>query len=271
MPPKPPLRMPIPKRFFQSAKPKLAPSPVAKTTPRAPTAPPQQPSHTTPSPRRRWYQSSAAGHIALCTFNGLSGLCFFLWIRDHHIRLDHVRGSSMSPTLSPHAHETGDEDWVFIRPYSEALSDIRGGLQRGDVVTFWKPHNPEQIGIKRIVALEGDTVYPKRGYALEEQGKRLQGGLDGLPDEDGDSVAWGREDKGKVVVPFGHVWVEGDNWRRSFDSRDFGPVSKGLVEGRAVAVWRGWWDVRWVGDERDKVGRSKVVEGVAVVPEVFLE
>ncbi|KAF2127713.1 LexA/Signal peptidase, partial [Dothidotthia symphoricarpi CBS 119687] len=207
------------------------------------------------------------------TVNGLSGLCLLLWIRDHHIRLDHVRGSSMAPTLSPDANETGDEDWVFVRPYSEAWSSKRG-LERGDVVTFWKPHNPEQVGIKRVVALQGDTVYPKRGYALEEQGKRLQGGMDGLPDEDRDSVAWGRE-QGKIVVPYGHVWVEGDNWRRSFDSRDFGPVSRGVVEGRAVAVWRGWFDVRVMGDERGRNGKgaSRVVErkGEAVVPDVFLE
>ena len=35
-------------------------------------------------------------------------------------------------------------------------------------------------------------------------------------------------------MPPGHVWVEGDNKKRSYDSRHFGPVPYGLIKGRVL-------------------------------------
>ena len=209
-----------------------------------------------------------------------------LFIRDQFIELQHVRGSSMAPTLSPDAHETGREDYVIVRAYhatssrktaAKAGEEEPWGIKRGDVVTFWKPHKPREMGIKRVVAVEGDTVYPTRGYALDPEFHkwRLRGLPDGLVDHDEESIATrdGGE-VGKVVVPYGHVWIEGDNWRKSLDSNDFGPISKGLIQGKAVRVWRDWWGLREVGDERnkkEKTMRSRVVEGRSEVPAVFLE
>jgi inner membrane protease subunit 2 len=209
-------------------------------------------------------------------------------VRDHFVCLDSVSGPSMSPTLNPTEHETGERDWVLIVPYRERppkllhLPDGRvmiderepAQLRRGDVVTLWKPHKPEEISIKRVVAIGGDTVYPKRGYALNSdvvRQKRLAG-QDGLPEEDKDAVGGDEAlEVGKVVVPYGHVWVEGDNWRNSLDSNDFGPISRGLIEGKAVAIWRSLFDWRAVGDERGKKGRSRVVPGKMEIPVVFLE
>ncbi|KAF1976698.1 LexA/Signal peptidase [Bimuria novae-zelandiae CBS 107.79] len=139
----------------------------------------------------------------------------------------------MSPTLSPLAHTTPYNDKILIQRGAYARSDIC----RGDIITFWKPHRRGEISIKRVIGVEGDTVYPHRGYACDEE-------------------------KGKVVVPRGHVWVEGDNWRRSYDSCDFGPVSLGLVDGKARWVWRDWLRLQKVGDEREDRGvRSRVVPG----------
>lgn len=211
-----------------------------------------------------------------------------IFVRDNFVRIDVIRGSSMAPTLSPTAHETGDEDWVVILPYHERPPNLRyledgrvqveeqGPVQvgRGDVVTFWKPHNPEQIGIKRVVAVGGDTVYPKRGFALDPEivrQKRLTG-VDGLPERDEDAVGGDEPlEVGKIVVPYGHVWVEGDNWRNSFDSNDFGPISRGLIEGKAIRIWRSWFDWRPVGDEREKKGRSRVVKGKGAIPDAFMQ
>jgi inner membrane protease subunit 2 len=206
-------------------------------------------------------------------FNVVS-ICGLLWLRDHYIDLTHVQGASMAPTLNPRAHETGEKDYIVIQPYMHRR-DGTGGVQRGDIVTFWKPRKPEQMGIKRVIAVDGDIVYPKSGYAVDSANEdRLDELMDGLPDRDEDSIASGREERGKIVVPYGHVWVEGDNSAKSLDSRDNGPISKGLILGRAMWVWRGWGSFARIGDarsEREKRLGSRVVEGKAVVPERFLE
>jgi inner membrane protease subunit 2 len=183
------------------------------------------------------------------------GLLFgasIIWIRDSVVSLDTVRGSSMAPTLSPDAHEKGIGDWVVIHRVAPTLD-----LKRGDIVTFWKPHKPGEISIKRVIGLPGDTVYPARGYALEEaDGKRL-----GLYDGQEVSEATGKREKGKVVVPHNHVWVEGDNWRKSYDSNDFGPITMGLIDGKATKVWRDGY-FRKIEDGRTEV-KSRVVEAEA--------
>ena len=35
----------------------------------------------------------------------------------------------------------------------------------------------------------------------------------------------------EVIIPSGHIWIEGDNKSQSRDSRDFGPLSVCFVEG----------------------------------------
>ncbi|OWZ23231.1 Serine protease [Phytophthora megakarya] len=53
------------------------------------------------------------------------------------------------------------------------------------------------------------------------------------------------ERKGKITVPKGHVWVEGDNPTCSVDSRHFGAVPVALLIGRP------FWIVSWSGNDRD--------------------
>lgn len=179
-----------------------------------------------------------------------------LFIRDYVVSIDTVRGSSMAPTLSPMAHEGGAHEFVVIdRRFPELTPDK---IQRGDIITFWKPHRPGEISIKRVIGLPGDTLYPARGYAKEVYEKRF-GIADGLPEEDLDAIRDEEAEKGKVVVPFNHVWVEGDNWRRSYDSNDFGPISMRLIDGKAKKVFRGW-GVQNIGDGR-KEKRTKLIEG----------
>lgn len=216
--------------------------------------------------------------------------CSIIFVRDSNLRFDAIQGSSMAPSLNPSVHETGKRDWVFFTPYWERSSrrpksakngeespDDVFGVQRGDVVTFWKPHKPGEVSIKRVVAIQGDTVYPRRGYALDPKvvmGDRLMDVPDGLPDIDEDTILGGRVELGKVVVPYGHVWVEGDNSRKSLDSNDFGPISKGLIKEKAVWVWRGWTEflqMKDARDSRDKALASRVVPGKSDIPIVFLE
>ncbi|NXV40094.1 IMP1L protease, partial [Rissa tridactyla] len=44
--------------------------------------------------------------------------------------------------------------------------------------------------------------------------------------------------KSALIVPKGHVWLEGDNLRNSTDSRCYGPVPYGLIRGRiCFKIW----------------------------------
>jgi mitochondrial inner membrane protease subunit 2 len=129
-----------------------------------------------------------------------------------------VTGVSMSPTLSPSYHETGSRDYICtIKRFipGKWLEHVRSNLKRGDVVTMWKPHTPEEVSVKRVIGLPGDTIIRdvrRVGKQREQQGKYSKDmGMSVLPPV--------------VKVPVGHIWVEGDNWRNTRDSNDFGPVS----------------------------------------------
>jgi inner membrane protease subunit 2 len=134
----------------------------------------------------------------------------------------------MSPTLSPHHHDTGSRDLILVIRRSLFSGSALQSLQRGDIVTLTAPHKPEHESVKRVVALPGDTVLRdvrRVGKQEEEQGRRSEElGLKPLPPV--------------VRVGAGSCWVEGDAWRRSRDSNDFGPVSLSLVNGRV-------WGVVW--------------------------
>lgn len=115
-----------------------------------------------------------------------------------------VQGASMQPTLNPEGSSVCD--WVFVEKFTVK---VLGQFTKGDVVLFWAPDEPNQLVIKRMIALAGDTVI------------------------EGDSVQ---------TIPPGRCWVEGDNKSKSGDSRSqYGPVHLGLFEGRVThIVWPPW-------------------------------
>lgn len=117
-------------------------------------------------------------------------------VRDYFFDVHGVYGRSMTPTLSPDYHATGRQDYVLFKKYP--MGAWPGlNVSRGDVVSFWKPHAPEELSVKRVIATAGDTVFPRKARSGSEG----------------------------VEIPYGHVWVEGDNKAETYDSNDFGPVS----------------------------------------------
>ncbi|CAH1784816.1 unnamed protein product [Owenia fusiformis] len=125
-----------------------------------------------------------------------------------------VEGASMQPALNP--KEERGADYVFLNKWK-----IRNyQFQRGEVVALMNPADPEQKMIKRIVALEGDTV-----KTLSFKNKYIK-------------------------VRDGHCWLEGDNHSHSLDSNLFGPISQGLITAKAShIVW-----------PPHRMGRLRVIE-----------
>ena len=107
--------------------------------------------------------------------------------------------------------------------------------KRGDIIVFKFPLDPKKDFIKRLIALEGETVEIKEGDIY----------IDGVLIDDpiikntyyyNVSAKYGEE--GTVVkVPEGKVFVLGDNSQSSHDSRYWGFVSKESIVGRAEFIY----------------------------------
>ena len=138
------------------------------------------------------------------------------------------------------------------------------GLHRGDVVAFWSPVHPERMVVKRVVGVEGDVVLPRAG-SEHVGGAGFRGGVRKSGEEQLPLTRMVMNEA--VVIPTGHLWVEGehpDGDKRSYDSNTYGPVSRSLVVGKVLGVvwpwhragWIRWQD--WAGSNRVRVEASKV-------------
>ena len=136
-----------------------------------------------------------------------------------------VEGTSMLPRLE-------DRDRLFINKFVYHIAAI----ERGDVVVFRYPRDPEKSYIKRVIALPGDTLRVDRGHVYVN-GNLLHEPY--VPQEyrDDQSVP-------EMVIPAESYYMMGDHRSISQDSRYFGPVDRSLIYGKAVFVY---WPARDVG------------------------
>eukprot|EP01006_Ploeotia_vitrea_P040439 TRINITY_DN66425_c11_g1_i1.p1 TRINITY_DN66425_c11_g1~~TRINITY_DN66425_c11_g1_i1.p1 ORF type:complete len:195 (+),score=58.12 TRINITY_DN66425_c11_g1_i1:71-655(+) len=130
-------------------------------------------------------------------------------------------GPSMAPTMSQDGQVYLVNRWSALRRKLSSSSDSSSSsasssdsssasssscwLSVGDVVVLRSPLDREQGVVKRVVGLPRQRVRTR------------------LVD---------RDEPVTVLVPPGHVWVEGDNAHASRDSRLYGPVSLDDVLGR---------------------------------------
>ena len=126
-----------------------------------------------------------------------------------------------------------DGAWVTFCPPNDAMFQefkargyIRGGPCPGDLERLLKP----------VVAMEGDVV------TVGDDGVTVNGAL--LPETElhtQDSRGWPLVPRVvvQVVVEPGDLWVVSNHSPLSVDSRYFGPIRAGSVEGTAVPVWVG--------------------------------
>ena len=136
-----------------------------------------------------------------------------------------VEGTSMLPRLE-------DRDRLFINKFVYHIAAI----ERGDVVVFRYPRDPEKSYIKRVIALPGDTLRVDRGHVYVN-GNLLYEPY--VPQEYRDSRSLA-----EMVIPAESYFMMGDHRSISSDSRDFGPVDRSLIYGKAVFVY---WPASDVG------------------------
>ncbi len=153
-------------------------------------------------------------------------LAIILPVRYFLIQPFYVKGASMEPNFHDHEYLIVDEiSYRFASP------------ERGQVVVFRYPKNPQEYYIKRIIALPGEEVQIKDGKVIifndnNPDGMTLNESY--LP-ADLETI----DNSGaKVKVSDNEYFVLGDNRNASKDSRVFGPVDKTFLTGKVL--FRGW-------------------------------
>ena len=194
-----------------------------------------------------------------------------------------VPTSSMAPTLLP-----GDFIFAYRLPFGVKLplSTIKIAVnspQRGDVVVFSYPEQPNVSYVKRVVGLPGDRLQIEGG-ALIINGQKLtyvDESKAQVPDvlnpdlfkmvreqaSEGDRVLiTSRSPKnhsiGPLIVPPNEIFLLGDNRDSSDDSRYWGTVPIEKIDGKVIWIWlslnwqkRTWenrfptvrWERTWIG------------------------
>lgn len=108
----------------------------------------------------------------------------------------------MKPTLNPDT-----SIWKDICLFERVTVQLQHEYNREDIVTLRCPNDPNRVLIKRIIALEGDTVKTRLPYSDPE-----------------------------IKIPQGHVWVEGDESFRTDDSNLYGPIPAALIQSKLVRI-----------------------------------
>jgi len=125
-----------------------------------------------------------------------------------------------------------DQDRLFINKFVYHFSAI----EHGDVVVFRYPRDTRKSYIKRIIAVPGDRLRIDRGRVFVND-KQLSEPY--IPDEFRDVRSLDA-----MIVPPDEYFVMGDHRSISSDSREFGPVKRDLIYGKAAFVY---WPSQDVG------------------------
>jgi signal peptidase I len=211
------------------------PTSDASTNPQAaPSESPLDPAPATPPAKNEVAKPEADRSSSM----GTGGAGLGLWLRDLFIAAVasvliitflyqpvRVEGTSMLPRLE-------DRDRLFINKFVYHFSSI----ERGDVVVFRYPRDPAKSYIKRVIALPGDQLRIDHGRVFVN-GKPLREPYVPAEYRDGRSLA-------EMTIPADSYYMMGDHRSISSDSRDFGPVDRSLIYGKAAFVY---WPARDVG------------------------
>lgn len=128
----------------------------------------------------------------------LFSLILAFFIKENVVASAHVPTGSMESTVM-----TGSK--ILINRLSYMWEDP----QRGDIVAFYYPDNPEKIYLKRILGLPGETIEGFDGVVY----------INEMPLFNDFTTEKLEQDFGPFQVPEGCCFMMGDNRNDSWDSR----------------------------------------------------
>jgi len=125
-------------------------------------------------------------------------------------------------------------DYIFVNKLAYKMSPPK----IGDVVVFENPFDPTRDYIKRIAAVEGQSVeIIDKVLYVDGLIADIPIGLKHVDFKILPEVLSVRDNFGPVMVPEGQYFVMGDNRDDSQDSRFWGCVDKKFMKGKAIFVY----------------------------------
>ncbi len=132
-----------------------------------------------------------------------------------------VEGTSMLPQL----HD-GERLLVNKLVYYKFQSVSWGHIERGDIIVFWYPKDPEKSYVKRVIGLPGEMVEVRDGKILINNQELNEPYLDSEYNQSLPSYEPKKVDEH-------YYFVMGDNRDNSSDSRLWGLVPEKYIYGKA--------------------------------------
>jgi signal peptidase I len=173
-----------------------------------------------------------------------------LFIRTFVVQAFKIPSGSMKPTLQIGDHILVNKFLYGIKiPYWRKTIIPIETPQRGDIIVFKYPIDPNKDFIKRVIGIGGDVI-ECRDKKLYVNDKLLNHDHGVFTDP---HVIPGnirpRDNFGPITVPENSLFVMGDNRDESFDSRFWGYVDLKAVNGKAFIIYWSWdkenFGVRW--------------------------
>lgn len=155
-----------------------------------------------------------------------------------------VEGTSMLPRLH-------DGERIFVNKliYYKLPELQKYGwpkLERGDVVVFWPPHDPDKSYVKRIIGLPGETVELRTGRIFINGQELNEPYLDPHMNANASHAT-----QAPVQVKDHYYFVMGDNRDNSSDSRVWGLVPEKYIYGKALFRYWPLSDASVISHETD--------------------
>ena len=185
----------------------------------------------------------------------LVAILLALFIRTFVVQAFKIPSGSMKDTLLIGDHILVNKFIYGVKlPYLQRVIIPFKHPQRGDIIVFKFPIEPEKDFIKRVVGVAGDvieghnkTIYVNgkplvENYTIKTDPHIFPAGIQA------------RDNFGPITVPEHSLFVMGDNRDQSFDSRFWGFVDLRMVRGKAFMIYWSWntdkFSVRWnrIGD-----------------------
>jgi len=166
---------------------------------------------------------------------GIASTLLFVWLVTHHIaQATVVPTESMSPTILVGDHFFLDK-LAFPANYPESLMKFLPArtIQRGEILAFWSPQDPDVRLVKRVIGLPGETI-EIRNRVVYIDGRPLSEPYAVFSDP---GVIPQRDSMSPVKIPPDSFFMMGDNRDNSNDSRFWGFARRDSVIGTPLFVY----------------------------------